>query len=673
MKELIIAEKKNAAKRIAQILSGGEFEADKIKNVPVYQFEKNGKDTTKVIGLRGHIRKVDFSEEYSNWQSSNPKELIRADIKKKTINANTVSVLKSIATNSNKIIIATDFDREGELIGKDAADVSGFPDKEIYRVRFSALTDEEINKAFSNKGRIDYKLSSSGEARQIIDLIWGASLTRYISLNARRYGNNFLSVGRVQTPTLAIIVKKEKEIERFEPKPYWKVLGKFVIDDNEFKAGHENGRFWKEDEADSSIESTESKGEVKDLKKRKKTEKPPIPFNTTQFLRAAGAINISPSKAMNIAETLYTAGYISYPRTDNTVYPESLNLENKLKMLSDSKEFKSNAKSILKSNFEPTRGDKSTKDHPPIHPTSLAPKKNLSDDEWKVYELIVRRFLATLSKKAVREIIKIKIKSGDEIFKTTGSKYLRLGWRYHYPYYRRREKKLPSMSEGNALKVKDIIKEDKETQPPNRYSSNRLISKMEKLGLGTKATRHGTLSKLYSRNYIHGNPPKPTNAAKSVVETLEKFAEQITKPNMTSLLEKEMDKIKEGKTEMEDVVEDSKKMLEGIFKNLEENKKEISDYLKEGLRKEKVIGKCPKCGENLIIRRSKKGSRFVGCSGFPECNFSLPLPKSGSLIKTKNMCKEHNINKLKVTYNKNKSPWFLGCPKCNYDEWKSKK
>ncbi len=664
MQNLIIAEKDNAAKRISEILSEGSYNTEKVKGTKVYSY-KNKKEINKVVGLRGHILKLDFNQKYSNWQETDPEKLIRADLEKKPLHEKIVSAIKELSKEARNIIIATDYDREGELIGSDALKVieNG---KNIERAKFSSLTQGEINKAFENTGKLDENLSASGEARQIIDLIWGASLTRFISLTAKRYGNNFLSVGRVQTPTLSLIVDREKEIEKFDPETYWKISGEFLAGEEEFSASHEEGRIWE------VIENIGEKAIVSEVSKRKKKEKPPIPFNTTQFQRATGAIGVSPSLAMSVAESLYTEGFISYPRTDNTVYPDDLDFREILDELSNSDELGEFAVSLLEKNdFSPTRGDKETKDHPPIYPTSLAKKDDLNDLEWKVYQLVVRRFFATLASKAIKKIIDVKIDSNGEKFKTKGSKYLDLGWRWYYPYYSRKEKEIPSLKKDMELKVLDKIKEEKETKPPNRFGSNRLMSKMEDLNLGTKATRHNILSKLYSRNYIHGNPPKPTNTAKSVIEALEKYAEEITEPEMTSTLENEMDEIKEGKVKEEEVVEESRTMLEKVFDELRENKEKISDSLRKGLREDKIIGKCPECGENLIIRRSKKGSRFVGCSGYPDCEFSLPLPKKGKLIKTKQKCEDHGMHKLKVKSKGNS--WFLGCPQCNYDEWNKEK
>ena len=183
---------------------------------------------------------------------------------------------------------------------------------------------------------------------------------------------------------------------------------------------------------------------------------------------------------------------------------------------------------------------------------------------------------------------------------------------------------------------------DKETQPPGRYGQGRLINIMEELGLGTKATRHEIISKLYSRAYIHGNPVQPTNTSFAVMDTLEKYSPTITKPDMTQLLEENMDLIAEGKIKEVAVLEESRDILKQVFSELDKNRDKIVESLQAGLREDKIIGVCPECGNELMIRRSKRGSRFIGCNNYPNCTFSLPLPRSGQIIVTDKSCEAHD-------------------------------
>ncbi|AEH60567.1 DNA topoisomerase I [Methanosalsum zhilinae DSM 4017] len=668
---LIIAEKNIAAKRIASILAPKKPKQSRVNGVDTYQFKN--KEETVVIGLSGHIVTVDFPPQYKNWQKVESRELIDAEIVTVATHSKIVSVLKKMAKKATNVTIATDYDREGELIGVEALNIlkKANPDLKFDRVRYSAITPKEINDAFSNPVSIDFNLAAAGHSRQVIDLVWGASLTRYLSLVSGRLGNMFLSVGRVQSPTLAIIVDREKERDEFVPKPYWEIDA--LLEDknkNEVLASHSKGRFWDKDEADTVMEKVNKarKAVVSQIRKSSKTDKPPTPFNTTELISAASSIGFTASNAMRIAESLYTNGYISYPRTDNTVYPASLDLRAQIEIFS-SGIFKEYANELLKKKeLIPTRGKKESTDHPPIYPASYAKKSELNEQEWKLYELVVRRFFATFAEPARWETMRIKFEINEEEFKSSGARLVNAGWRWYYPYNAPEDRLLPQMEEKDILSVEKIDMVDKETKPPGRYGQGRLIRLMEELGLGTKATRHETISKLYSRTYVHGSPLIPTKTAYAVIETLEKYAPTITKPDMTSKLEQDMDKIAEGEITENDVIDESREMLQSIFSEFEKCQDKIAESLRAGLREDKIVGSCPECNSKLSIRRSRRGSRFIGCSNYPDCTFSLPLPKSGQIIVTDKSCDEHGLYHLRII-SKGRRPWNLGCPQCNFLEW----
>jgi len=193
---------------------------------------------------------------------------------------------------------------------------------------------------------------------------------------------------------------------------------------------------------------------------------------------------------------------------------------------------------------------------------------------------------------------------------------------------------------------------------------------MEELGLGTKSTRHEIIKKLSQRGYVDVNPLRPTGIACSVTQSLERYAPTIAKPEMTRLLEEEMEKVKAGTLSKEFVVVSSRDILDKVLSTLDEQHEEISKSLQEGLRGDATVGTCPQCSSDLVVRRSKRGGRFVGCSGYPKCTFGLPLPKSGRLRITARKCKEHGMRLIKVQ--SGKRFWDLGCPQCNYSNWKEK-
>lgn len=650
MSKLVICEKNDAAERIAKILAEGKLEKIWYKDkIPFFKFEKNKEEWT-VIGLRGHIVALDYPQEYNLWYRVQPKDLIDVAPIKIISEKQIADMIKKLAAESTEVIIATDYDREGELIGVEGLDIAKTKNQDlnVKRARFSSLTKEEISEAFQKLSNVDHNLSKSAECRQIVDLVWGAVLTRFLSMSSNRVGRDFLSVGRVQTPTLAIIVDKEKRIMAFKPEPFWEIVAT-VEKGEKFNCRHIKERFLKKEEADnifSKVKAAKS-GKVAEVERKEKKEIPPPPFNTTAFLQAATKLGLSAANAMRIAEELYTNGYISYPRTDNTVYPPTLNLKEILKKLSKTV-FADAAKEILANGeLKPTRGKKAATDHPPIYPVEPVEKGAVGSDQWRVYELVVRRFLATLAPEAVSEVSKINININSEMFIARGYRILSAGWKKYYPYNVAKETLLPELKKGDSVKVVSIEMLEKVTQPPGRFTQGGLIQEMERLGLGTKSTRHEIIQKLYYRNYITGVSPMPTLMGIAVTDALEKYADVITKPGMTSTLEKDMDGIAEGQKKLEDVVKESQEMLHEAMGVLVKNKKEIGETIQQALRKDSIVGKCSKCKSDLIIIKSHRGKRFVGCSGYPNCSMSYPLPQRGTVSTIGQVCETCQAPKIK--------------------------
>src|SRR5215217_740389 len=392
---LIISEKANAAKKIAQILAEDSVKNGKHRSVPHHTFVWGGEECVSV-GLKGHVLNPEYPEEYSNWQKVEPRELIDAQILKSVSEKGVAQAVTSLAKKADRVVIATDFDREGELIGVEALSLVFEANPKLMdhveRARFSALTPGEVGRAFEELMEVSHDLADAGEARQDIDLIWGATLTRWVSRATKRYGNAFLSVGRVQSPTLVLIAERERERRAFTPEPYWEIEAS-LQNGEPFTARHAKGRFKEEAAARAAYENLTETAKVTEIKEKSAKRPPPVPFNTTGFLSAAANLGISPSRAARLAEDLYTDGYISYPRTDNTVYPSSLDLREVLGQLKRVEGVGTHAEKLLNSGkLSPTRGKKETTDHPPIYPTGYASKKALRDDQWKIYQLVVRRF-----------------------------------------------------------------------------------------------------------------------------------------------------------------------------------------------------------------------------------------------------------------------------------------
>ncbi len=581
---LVLAEKPLAGARIASILSVGKARKKSFKKHPYWEFELNGKPAV-LVPLKGHIVDVDFPKELNRWSEDTLEDLLRAPLLTKSSEYVIVQLLRSLAPQVEEIIIATDADREGEAIGLEAAEIvlreKMVPVKRAY---FSALTKDDIRRAFEHLREPDYNLAASAYARREIDLLWGAVLTRAISLFTGRRGKNFLSVGRVQSPTLALVVEREREIERFVPIPYWVIEAALRGGDAEFKAVYAEGQIWQEPMARMLYETARKAKQGRVVRTERRSDKipRPVPFDTTTFLREANhVLGLSASEALSIAESLYMKGLISYPRTDNQTYPPSLDLRKLVSNLTAVPEYKPFAEELLAQDvFRPSSGRK-TEDHPPIHPVD-APRGKLSEKERRVYDLIARRFLATLMAPGTLERRKVHININGVPFVAEGRKIVQRGWTAVYPVDLR-EVEVPNLPDGAPVDVLSVKLLQKKTKPPARYSQGELIKRMEALGLGTKSTRAEIIAKLFARKYLSGKKKiKPTELGRRLVEVLEVHAPDIVSPKMTAELEAEMERIARGEKKKGEVVAESKDLLGKVLRELKENREGIRNSFGEG-------------------------------------------------------------------------------------------
>jgi DNA topoisomerase I len=694
---LIVTEKNNSAKKIAEILSGGTAKEGASYKTPYYEWSDENGDAQMTIGLKGHVLNPAFPESYNNWQQTNPRDLIDAELIKEPTDKNVVRALKKVAKDADDIVIATDFDREGELIGLEALQEilesnpelatletngsnGGASGSAVKRARYSALTKDEIERAFNELDELSYSLANAGAARQDMDLIWGATLTRAVSMATRRFGSNFLSVGRVQSPTLGLIVQRELERRAHVPEPFWEVTATFGHPDGSFVAEHTTDKFWDEAEAKAAVENSKTPGTVKEISARKSTRKPPAPYNTTAFTTdASSRLGITPSRAMRIAEDLYMDGYISYPRTDNTVYPKSLDTKELIKQLVAVDDFKAAQYLLDGRSLEPTRGKKETTDHPPIYPTQAVNPKRLearSEAHRRVYELVARRFLATFSPPMVTESTRANIETAKgqadaesgEIYFVRGSVVLDPGFAAIYTYARSADTEIPKLEEGQELDLEGVDLEGKETPPPPRISQGKLIEMMEERGLGTKATRADIIQKLYDRGYVFGNPPEPSETGIAMAKAFEHYVPRMATPDMTAEMEHEMDQIEAGDVTKDKVLADSRDMLRYAFDEMgddvrtEDEDSKWRKFAREvwaGMDQDRVLGPCKVCEEagrkqpdgspNMlrIIKARKSGKRFVGCQGWDgdnpdspdSCDQTFPLPQRvRGLYKIEEVC-----------------------------------
>ena len=697
--KLVVAEKTNAAENIAKELGVGT-KKDKVYNTPVCRFTREGEEWV-AMGLRGHILAVDFPRELQwredqgwfgvdeegevfpaslpstlahppfekvrkpftkegvdikGWKVPSLPYLVWAPVVKKPAEKEIIRTLKNLAKKADEVIIATDFDREGELIGSDAVSMvrQVNEDVPVVRARYSSFTKPELEHAFARENlvAVDDDLAAAGESRQFIDLIWGAVLTRYLTMAKFGGLGNVRSAGRVQTPTLALVARREKERQAFVPEDYWVVRGTAATQKGEeFKVAHATARFKDEATATSAYQDAKAAGKARVTDVVKKTRKGTIqtPFNTTSLQTAAAAEGLTPARTMRIAESLYMSGLISYPRVDNTVYPETLDLSEVVTMLKGVPQYSNYCDELLAAHpLKATRGKQETTDHPPIYPTGVGDPDKLRPEEWKLYNLIARRFLATLSEQPVIEGTKVTLDAGGQTFTASGDVLVKPGYRAIYPYGSKKDEQLPALSVGQEVDLTSLDLEAKQTEPPARYSQGKLVQEMERLGLGTKSTRASIIERLYEVKYLKNDPIEPSQLGMAIIDALECYAAHITTPEMTSELEGDMTKVAEGKASQDAVVDHSRELLASLLEGLIEHKEDLGEAISDAVQADAKIGVCPKCGHDLLVKQSAKTrSSFIGCSAWPECEVTYPLPQ-GKIQTVEELCPVCGCPQIKV-------------------------
>jgi DNA topoisomerase-1 len=723
--QLIITEKNDAAKRIADLLSVKKPQADKVFDTPVYRFEWKGTECV-ALGLRGHILEVDFtptlsygkklgwygigedgttripaqlpeilrkppykkkkpftedSVDLKSWKLEALPYLVFAPLEKLPKEKGLIRSIKNLAAKAESVCIATDFDREGELIGMDALNMAleANPRLAVSRSRYSSFTKAEITSAFDNLVQMDFDLASAGESRQFIDLIWGAVLTRFLTIAKFAGYGNVRPSGRVQTPTLALVVAREKERLAFVPEDYWVLKAQLqssaADDSTAFEAVHKTARFKQEREAQAAYgaASAAQNARVTSITKKQRKVLPPAPFSTTSLMAAASAEGLSPGRTMRIAESLYMAGYISYPRVDNTVYPDTLDLREVTGMLANIAQYSSYARGLLaKGQLSATRGKTFDTDHPPIYPTAVASQDALRADEWKLYNLVARRFLATLSGPAVVEGTKVSLDIGSEPFEAKGDVLVEPGFRGIYPYGLKKDEQLPQLTQGQEVAVRGVSLDKKQTEPPSRFSAGRLIQEMEKAGLGTKSTRHSIIERLVEVRYIQNDPVEPTQLGIAVIDALGAYAPHITTPEMTAQLESEMSSIAAGTDKRDAVLMHSRRLLEAEMNVLIPHKDDVGEALAEAVSADARIGSCPRCGKDLLIKQSvRTGGSFIGCSGWKStgdgCDVTYPLPQ-GRVEAVDEVCPVCGKPQIKITQFRQKPLVRCVDPECSSNQ-----
>ena len=659
--ELIVTEKPQAALKISNAL-GVSSKREIVRGAPYYEVDREGKKIIVACAV-GHLFTLKQNVNGSSVPIFDISWVPNYMVKKGDFTKKYYDTLLKLAKNAGSITVATDFDVEGEVIGKNVVKlICNQPDAN--RMKFSTLTNKELNEAYENKNpHINWGQAVAGESRHFLDWFYGINLSRAL-MNAIKTTGKFkiMSIGRVQGPALKLIVDKEKEIQSFKPEKYEQFFITIKDPKIELKCTKD---FFEKNELQSLIEELPSEINIETKKTTQKVPPNP-PFDLTSLQTESYKLyGITPSNTLKAAQSLYLAGLISYPRTSSQKLPSSIDYKSILETLKIRYKV---SKLITKD--KPIEGKKNDPAHPSIYPTGN--KQILSGHEEKVYDLIVKRFLALFCDDAIIDRKRISGKIKNYTFSTSGYQITKKSWMEFYPI-RSKEKDLPDANGKKEIVSKRT--EEKETQPPKRYSPASILSELEKRNLGTKATRANILETLYNRGYIREKSIEATPLGMSLINTLEKYSPIIIDEKLTKELQDEMDEIVEtSEKTTPELVEKENKILDKAKKSIIEIAKEFNE--KENLigkdlvdarekqieqeRKDNTLNICPVCKKNrLRITYSPKNRRFfVACSGYPKCKNTYSLPPYGTIKQTGKNCEKCGFPLL-MALQKGKKPWIF--------------
>ncbi|XP_028904879.1 DNA topoisomerase 3-beta-1 [Ornithorhynchus anatinus] len=579
---LMVAEKPSLAQSIAKILSRGSATSRKGLNGACSVHEYNGSFAGqpvrfKMTSVCGHVMALDFIGKYNSWDKVDPAELFsKAQTEKKEANPklNMVKFLQAEGRGCDYVVLWLDCDKEGENICFEVLDAvlpvvtkARGPERTVFRAKFSSITDADICGAMARLGEPNQNEALSVDARQELDLRIGCAFTRFQTKYFQgKYGDldsSLISFGPCQTPTLGFCVERHDRIQSFKPETYWVLQAKVTTKgDYVLTLDWDRVRVFDREIAQMFLNITkpETKAQVESVSRKEKAKQRPLALNTVEMLRVASAsLGLGPQHAMQIAERLYTQGYISYPRTETTHYPENFDLKGALRLQANHPYWADTVKALLAEGINRPRKGHDAGDHPPITPMRAATEAELGGDAWRLYEYIARHFIATLAPDCRFLQTTISFSLGPERFTCTGKTVLSAGFTEIMPWQSvPPEDSLPPCERGDVATVGEVKLLEKQTGPPDYLTEAELITLMEKHGIGTDASIPVHINNICQRNYVtveSGRRLKPTNLGIVLVHGYYKIDAELVLPTIRSAVEKQLGLIARGQADFRQVLD----------------------------------------------------------------------------------------------------------------------
>ncbi|XP_065835336.1 DNA topoisomerase 3-beta-1-like [Oscarella lobularis] len=654
---LMVAEKPSLATSIAKILSHGNFKSRKSACPACQVHEYAGRFNRseaffKMTSVCGHVFSLDFQSRYNNWDAVDPIELFDAETEKKEANPklHMVKFLQQEARGVDYLVLWLDCDKEGENICYEVIDSVGSfmkhtsGSQNVFRAKFSAITDKDIRQAMETLGTPNFNEARSVDARQELDLRIGCAFTRFQTRYFQgKYGDldsSIISYGPCQTPTLGFCVERHDQIQSFKPESYWLVAVKVSVGSfgsQTVSLEWDRVRLFDREAVQMFVSRVkESKtAKVLSVQQKEKTKARPIALNTVEMLRTASSgLGIGPQHTMMLAERLYVQGYISYPRTETTHYPENFDLKGALRQLSGQSSWAPTVKDLLSGNMQTPKKGHDAGDHPPITPLRAATETELGGDAWRLYRYIVDHFIATLSRDCRYVMTTATVDVNGELFSCSGKSVTEPGYTAVMTWQAiPSDERMPDVKKGDTLNVADVKLVERQTSPPDYLTESELITLMEKHGIGTDASIPVHINNICERNYVSiasGRRLIPTTLGIVLVHGYQKIDPDLVLPTMRSAVEEQLNLICHGKADFDSVLRHTLDIFTRKFRYFVEYVTSLDELFEVSFTKLSETGKpLSKCGicRHYMKLVTAKPTR-LHCK---TCDKTYRLPQNGAI------------------------------------------
>uniref|UniRef100_T1JEW7 DNA topoisomerase n=1 Tax=Strigamia maritima TaxID=126957 RepID=T1JEW7_STRMM len=685
---LMVAEKPSLAQSLSQILSNGRMGTRRGFNNACSVHEWNGsfkgeQAKFKMTSVCGHVMTTDFPGKYNNWDRVDPVELFQCPTEKKeaTVKLQMPKFLQVESRGCDYLVLWLDCDKEGENICfevincvQSSMPISLTRDRTVFRAKFSAITEKDIKKAMDTLVDPNENEARSVDARQELDLRIGCAFTRFqTKFFHGKYGNldsSLISYGPCQTPTLGFCVERHDAIQTFKPEPFWTINVQVMHAEKKMNLEWERIRLFDREVIQLFLNNVKNakQATVESRSKKEKVKQRPQALNTVELMRVASAgLGMSPHHAMQIAERLYTQGYISYPRTETTQYPANFDLLGTLKQQSSNQHWGNEVKELINEGIHSARKGHDVGDHPPITPMKSANQNDLEGDAWRLYDYITRHFIATITPDCRYMVTTLTFTINEEKFSCNGKNVIDPGYTKFMTWQAiHDDEALPDLAAGCKCDINEVKLGEGQTSPPGYLSESELITLMEKHGIGTDASIPVHINNICQRNYVvveSGRRLVPTTLGIVLVHGYQKIDPDLVLPTMRTAVEEQLNLIAQGKQDFEAVLQHTLTVFKLKFLYFVTNITGMDELFEVSFSSladsGKAFSRCGKCRRYMKYVSTKPSRLFCGT-----CDETYNVPQNGIIKVYKELKCPLDEFELLLWSGGTKGKSFPFCPYC---------